>query len=168
MICGEIGQTDEAMKKLIALLILAVFSSIAFAGPKQLTSFTAIMNHLKSGGKVNLVLDYGQMQLKVDNEVVESPKAIGGMTLEPWEFFEKGVVRNENAYVVSSETHMISSTRYGFVFNYVRVRIYDNEKVEVNAKYVTTDYKQTVMDETFYGEISKKKDDKKGVGAFAQ
>lgn len=156
------------MKKFIAILGIALLASFALAGPKQLTSFGEIMNHLKAGGKVNLVLDYGQMQLKVDNEVVESPKAIGGMTLEPWEFFEKGVVRNENAYVVSSETHLISSARYGFVFNYVRVRIYDNDKVEVNAKYVTTDYKQTVMDETFYGEVSKKKGDKKGVGAFAQ
>jgi hypothetical protein len=154
------------MNKTIATLTASlILVSIALATPKRLTNFDGLMKALNMGNTVNLVLDYGKMKLKVGEEFVESPKAIGGMAFTPWEYFAKGVINNEKAYVVSSETHLITSRKYGYVYNYVRVRIFEDQKVEINARYMTTDKYETVMDETFYSEISNGKDEK-GVGVF--
>lgn len=149
---------------LIPLLTIALATS-ASAAPKRLSDFNSLMKALNSGNTVNLVLDYGKMKLKVGEELVDSPKAIGGMAFTPWEYFAKGVINNEKAYVVSSETHLITSRKYGYVYNYVRVRIFEDQKVEINARYMTTDKFETVMDETFFAEISNGKDEK-GVGMF--
>lgn len=141
----------------LSLAALCCGSTMA-AAPTRLTTFADLMKALRSGETVNLVLDYGKMKLIIGNEEVEAPKAIGGMKFTPWEFFEKGVIRNERAYVVGSDTHMISHPRYGYVDNYVRVRIYEDQAVEINARYITLDKRETVMDETFTTKLSNGKD----------
>jgi hypothetical protein len=155
------------MRLLTSLVLAAALGSFAMAAPKRLTSFTALMSALNSGHEVAVVVDYAKTVMVIDGKEEPAPKAIGGMTFSPWEFFEKGVVRNDKAYVVSSETHMIAHPRYGYVNNYVRMRIYDDNSVEIVARYLTLEKQEVVMDETFKGKISSGKD-KEGVALFAR
>jgi len=139
--------------------------SVTFAAPKRLENFTKLMNALKSGESVNLVIDYGKCKLMIDGKEEAAPKAIGGVTLSPWEYFAPGVINNKLAYVVGSETHLISSQKYKFVYNYVRTRIYEDGSVEITARYMTTNDYTIVMDETFKGFLSNGKDEN-AVSAF--
>lgn len=148
---------------LLPFALLAAVSS--HAAPKRLTTFENVMKHLESGHQVRLVLHYAKLTLTIDGQEEKAPDAIGGMVFSPWEYFAPNVIGNKLAYVVSSETHMIASGRYGYVNNYVRVRIFSDNKVEINARYITMDSKETVMNETFTGFISNGKD-KNGVGVF--
>lgn len=140
-------------------------AAISFAGPKRIGSATALFDSLRAGESVRLVADYSRCKLILDGKETEAPKAIGGMKLDHWEWFDKGVVRNDLAYVASSETVLIAHPRYGHVYNYVRVRIYSDNTVEITARYLKTSDLAIVMDETFKGKISNGKD-AEGISLF--
>lgn len=147
--------------------MMFALSALVAAAPRRLADFNALMTALKSGHEVRAVIDYGKTTLLIDGKEEAAPKAIGGMTFEPWEFFDRGVVRNEKAYVVSSETHMIAHARYGYVNNYVRMRIFEDQSVEIVARYLMIGSQEVVMDEIFKGSLSNGKD-KNGISLFAQ
>jgi hypothetical protein len=69
-------------------------------------------------------------------------------------------VRNPKAFVSSSQTVLISHPRYGHVMKYVKLKIYEDNSVEINARYLSPTTYQVVMDETFYGSISSGGDNK--------
>jgi len=77
------------------------------------------------------------------------PEAIGGMAFRSWELFAPGVVHNPQAYVAASETHLIRHPTRGFVQNYVKVKVFADDSVEVNAAYLDPKSLRVVMDETF-------------------
>jgi hypothetical protein len=76
------------------------------------------------------------------------------MSIGTYEYFGRGVVRNPKAYIATSETHLIGHPRYGYVLNYVRMRIYEDNAVEIVARYLDPTSYRVVMDETFTGAIS--------------
>jgi hypothetical protein len=132
---------------------------------KRADSYQALMVSLQNGQQIRLVMHYAQCILRVDGETVPAPDAIGGMEIRTWEHFARGVIRNERAFVSTSETALIAHPKYGHVFNYVRVRIYEDSMVEITARYLKTGSYDIVMDETFSGKLSNGKD-KNGVHAF--
>jgi hypothetical protein len=132
---------------------------------KRASTYKEVMEALLAGHQVRLVMYYALCQLRVDGENVPAPDAIGGMEIKTWEHFAQGVIRNERAFVSTSETILISHPRQGHVFNYVRVRIYDDSTVEITARYLKTSSYDVIMDEMFSGKLSRGKD-QNGVHCF--
>jgi len=64
-------------------------------------------------------------------------------------YHEKGVVRNDKAYISCSETVLINHPFYGYVYNYVKLRIYEDDSVEIIAQYVDPQTYEIKMDEKF-------------------
>jgi hypothetical protein len=141
------------MKK-VSILLLVLATSLAL-GAKPLRTFESLMDTLKGGNAVRVVVDYGQCKLLIDGKEEKSPEAIGGMDWAAWEYFAKGVIRNEKAYVVSSHTQLIAHPRYGHVHNYVRIRVFEDGEVNITARYLRTGTFEVVMDETFVGKLDK-------------
>lgn len=148
------------MRRILVLLACVLVTATSFAGD-QLKSFDEIMNALKSGDKVSAVFYYAKCQLIADNAIEDDiPDAIGGMTIDTWEFFEKGSIRNDKAFVVSSTSKLIAEPRGdGYVMNYVKVKISDDNKVRIIARYIDPVTYETKMDESFYGDINDGKND---------
>ena len=140
------------------LLVILVFSMITtFAeNPKQIKSFTDLMDYLKKGADVNVVLYYEKCQLISDNEIVEKvPQAIGGMKLDVWEYFAPQSVHNEKAFLVSSTSKLIQYPKGdGYVYNYVKIKLYDDNTVKITAQYIDSVTYKILMDESFYGIIN--------------
>ncbi|MFM9873635.1 MAG: VirK family protein [Fimbriimonadaceae bacterium] len=146
--------------------LLAVLVALTIApASHRLGSYSEIMSALQAGEDVRIVVDYSKTILEVDGEKEESPKAIGGTKIDSWEWFDKGVVRNELAYFATSHTVMIAHPRYGHVNNYVRFRVYSDGQVEITARYLSLDKNEILMDETFRGKVSDGKD-QNGVSFF--
>lgn len=143
------------MKKFVTLITLLLCVHAVFAGD-QLKSFAEIMNALKSGDKVSAVFYYAKCQQIADNKIQEEPPAaVGGMTIDTWEFFDTGVVHNKKAFVVSSSSKLIANPMgESYVTNYVKVKISDDNKVRIVARYINPLTLETTMDESFYGEIN--------------
>ena len=150
---------------LTAMLTLGI--ALAPSQSKQVAGFDELMQALKGGSEVRVVIDYAQCKLIIDSAEVRAPAAIGGMSLSTYEYFAPMVVRNPKAYVTSSQTVLISDPRHGYVLNYVKIKIIENDSVEVTARYLNPGTYQIVMDETFYGAVSKG-DDGRGVRMFVR
>lgn len=119
-------------------------------GPTLLANYEEVMAALKAGKKVRGVFDYHQCILNDDGP---GPGAIGGMGFEVWEWFDRLVIGNPDAYVVSSENKFIytfigSSGKYEHVYNYGKVKITEQNKVTVFSQYVRPNTLEVAMQET--------------------
>ena len=134
----------------VQFLILLLLAPIAvFAQTTQLTSSESLFKSLKDGEDVNVVIHYAKCKLVIDGEETPAPDAIGGMKLIPYEYFSKMSIRNEKAYVTASETRLISHRSYGYVLNYVKIRIFEDDSIEIIARYLDPNTYEVKMDEIF-------------------
>lgn len=152
-------------RRVLALLMLGCAAPLlALASqPEQLKTFDAFLGALKSGRTVKAVIHYAQCRLTIDGKDEKAPDAVGGMEFRTFEYFAPGAVKNPKGFVSASETVLISHPRYGYVQNYVKVRIYEDHAVEIIARYLDPKTLKVVMDETFTGEIN---DGMNGQGVF--
>lgn len=142
---------------IFTLFIMAISISGA-AAAARLNNFNEIMTALRSGEKVRVVLYYAKCQLISDNEVkAKSPDAVGGMTIDAFEYFAKNSVRNPLAFVAASESKLIANPiGNGYVYNYVKIKITEDGKVRVIARYLDVKTFEPVMDESFYTSVDAK------------
>lgn len=117
--------------------------------PRPLPTAPELLAALEAGRPVRAVVHYARCTLVVDGKEEPSPDAVGGLSVAAFEHFARGVVRNARAYTAISETRLIVHPRYGAVYNYARLRLYEDGEVEVNARYLQPPAMTTVMDETF-------------------
>jgi hypothetical protein len=113
--------------------------------PKLLTNFTEFYDALTTGHDVRAVYHYARC---VINGQGPGPNAVGGMDISVFEFFGRGVVGNQKAYVSFSETALILLGQ-AYVLNYVKSRVYDDGTVAITAQYLDPQTYQTTMHETF-------------------
>lgn len=146
------------MKKILFFCIFAILSFSAFS-QKQLTSFEQIIDALKSGKQVKVVIFYADCQLISDNKIEEkSPNAIGGMDINTYEYFAKGSVYNKLAFLATSKTKLIENPiGKGYVYNYVKIKISEDNNVRIIARYLNPKTYEEIMDESFYTEINNTK-----------
>ena len=87
---------------------LAFLVANSLQAQNRIEDFSSLMSVLNSGGEVKAVFHYGKCQLIMNGEESDwKPDAIGGMSIDVYEYFAKGAVRNERAYVVFSENKLI-------------------------------------------------------------
>ena len=142
------------MIKVKSSLLLLLISIPLAAQTTQITSAPSLFESLKSGEDVNAVIHYAKCKLIIDGEETQSPDAVGGMKLIPYEYFARMSIRNEKAYVTASETRLISHRSYGYVLNYVKIRIFEDDSVEIIARYLDPNSYEVKMDETFTASVN--------------
>lgn len=146
------------MKKLIISIVLILSITFLAAKTEQLKNFEELMNSLKNGEQVRMIVYYGQCQLISDNEVQErSPDAIGGMNIDVFEYFAPLSIGNPEAFVVFSQTKLINLR--GYVYNYAKVKVSEDNEVKITAQYVEPDEFEIEMDENFFSVINNGKND---------
>lgn len=143
------------MKKLLLLTTLSFMMLCAFS-QDTIKDFTQLMDNLKSGNDVKMIVHYKKCQLISDNEITEKiPDAIGGLTVDVFEYFAPNSVRNDKAFVVFSENKLIQYPKGdGYVYNYVKVKVSEDNKVKITARYIDPKTMEDIMDENFFGEIN--------------
>ena len=147
------------MKKFTSLFLLLI-AITSTSAQNQLHNFEEIMTALKAGKSVKAVIYYGKCKLFSDGvEEAESPNAIGGMKLDTYEYFDSSVFKGKvPSFVTSSQTVLINQNYYGYVYNYVKIKVRTDNSVEITARYLkprkfSSKFK-VVMDETFKGQIN--------------
>ena len=140
------------MNRFFVLVVLLTIITGLSAKTKQLNNFTEIIDNLMQGEQVRVVIHYGDCVLMIDGEETSSPDAVGGMNIDAFEYFAPGSVGNEMAYVVFSKTKLINLG--GYVYNYAKLRVFADGKVEITAQYTDPRTFEISMDETFISEIN--------------
>ena len=141
------------MKKMIIIMIIISGIGTLFAETRQLKDFDEIMTALKTGENVRVVIHFGKCEFINGNEIKESsPDAIGGMNIDVFEYFAPMSIGNPKAFVVFSHSSLINYG--GFIYNYVKFKVTDDNKVKVTAQYVDVIDYELEMDENFFSEIN--------------
>ena len=150
------------MNKISSILIVIFLMSNPVFAQKQLKNFDELMAALKSGKQVRMVVYYNKCKLISDNEEKEKvPDAIGGMNLGVYEYFAKEAIKNKLAFVVASESKLIENPKgEGYVYNYVKIKVSEDNKVKITAQYIDAKTFEQKMDENFFGEINDEKNEK--------
>lgn len=130
-------------------------SALIVSGQKQINNFEELMEALNSGKSVRAVFHYKDCQLIADNEIQNKiPDAIGGMSIDVYEYFAEGAVRNKEAFVVSSTSKIIQNPiGKGYVYNYAKVKVNESNEVGITAVYLDPLTYEKNMTENFYTEI---------------
>lgn len=142
-------------KTVIGLMLLLTSSSFILNPSAELKNFNELLTALKEGKNIRVIIHYAKCRLVIDGREEKSPEAIGGMDLKTFEYFARKSVKNDKAFIASSETVLIFHQRYGYVFNYIKIRIYEDESVEIIARYLDPKTYEVKMDETFYSSLNK-------------
>lgn len=143
----------SGMKKFFLFCILATaLSWNPLAAQTQLADFETLMSALNGGAQVRLAIHYGKCKLVVDGEEQEkSMDAVGGMPVSVYEYFARGAVYNKKAFVVASTAKLIANPLgEGFVYNYAKLRVYEDGEVQLLAQYVDPKTFEIKMSETFH------------------
>jgi hypothetical protein len=141
--------------KLVVLLISSIVLSIStISAQQQLNNFNEVFEAFKKGKEVKAVIHYAKCKLTIDGVEEEAPDAVGGMTASTFEYFAPGVVYNEKAFIVFSENLLISHPTRGHVYNYGKIKLYEDDIVEITVKYLEPGTLETVMHEIFTGKIN--------------
>ncbi len=117
--------------------------------PTQILTYADLLAVLKGGGRVRAVFDYP----KCDLAGKPGPNALGAMNLDTFEWFGAKVIGNPKAYIGASENHLIG-LQSGFVYDYVRTRIFEDGKVTIDVQYLDPLTFAISVDETFTCKIS--------------
>jgi len=144
-----------------ALAVLALVPALGWtalaAAPvaTRLDSALEIRAALRAGGRVRAVLEYKKMHLVDRNgQELQAPDAIGGLDLEPFEYFAAGSIGNDIGYLTASHAQLVRHSRDGYVTNYVKVTVEDTGTVRILAEYLDPHTDELLMDETFTTEIA--------------
>ena len=151
------------MKKNI--LVFAFLFALTVSAQTPIHNFEEMMTALKAGKSVKAVIYYGKCKLFSDGvEEKESVDAIGGMKFDTYEYFDTSVFKGRvPSFVTTSQTVLINQSHYGYVYNYVKIKVRIDNSVEITARYLrprkfSSKFK-VVMDETFKGTINDGKND---------
>ncbi len=121
----------------------------AAPAPRLLTTYDDLHASLAAGARVRVVLDYSKCTL----DGGAAPNALGAMNMDTFEWFGPNVVGNAKPYIAASENHLISFPP-GYVYDYVKVRIFDDGKVTVGVQYLDPTTYAVKVDETIECTIS--------------
>ena len=144
------------MSRILLLVtgLLWAMAGVAPAAPaEQLKSFDQLMAALKSGEQVRVVIHYGRCILVSGKDTIPAPQAVGGMPLGTFEYFAANSIGNPQAFVTFSETVLITTRKGKYLYNYVKLKAFQDGRVEIIARYLRPKDFKTMMDETFYGRI---------------
>ncbi len=145
------------MKLMVSILMVVSSLLMTTEGraQKPIENFSSLMSVLNSGGGVKAVFHYSKCKLIMNGEESDwKPDAIGGMSIDVYEYFAKGAVRNDRAYVVFSENKLIENPiGDGYVYNYAKVRVYEDGEVIIYVRYLGPQDFSENMNEEFHTTI---------------
>jgi len=119
--------------------------------PKVLPTYADLYRALRAGKNVRVVLDYSKCTL---NGAGTGPEAFGAMPLDVYEWFAAGVVGNTKAYFSFSSAKLIKLGA-NYRYNYVKVRVFEDNKLSAEAEYVDPAAFTTAMHEVFDCKLTK-------------
>ena len=141
--------------KLFIVFCLIFTGQFVSAQTTRINSFDHLMEALESGERVRIIIDYSHCGWQDTTKQSPVPEAISGMDIDTYEYFAPGAIHNQRAFVVFSSTVLIENPiGKGFVYNYGKVRIYEDNSVQVTAKYIHPKRFKVLMNEVFIGKIN--------------
>lgn len=142
--------------KIVFLLCFLLACMPAFAQTERVSDFNDFLSALNKGSYVRVVINYARCSRPAGKSgITGTVDAITGMDIDTYEYFAAGAIHNKNAYVVFSVSKLIQNPHgKGFVYNYGKVRINDDNTAVITVKYIHPKSFKVLMDESYNGNLN--------------
>jgi len=108
------------------------------------------MESLNAGESVRVVLKYERCAREHGPETDSVSGVAASLEIDTWEFFDRGSIGNAKAFLVFSQSKLIENPLgKGFVLNYGKVKISEDNSVKVTARYLDPKTLRVKMEEFF-------------------
>lgn len=139
---------------LLILLAVQIFIPLNTEKSNHLNDFNSIKSSLFNGTRLRVVIHYAYMNLYINGTKYPSPDAVSGLDISEYEYFNRNVTDNQLAYIATSQAQLILHPRYGGIYNYGKIRIYEDNTIEVAVTYLNAANYDIVFQETFNSSLS--------------
>ncbi|CAF1004043.1 unnamed protein product [Brachionus calyciflorus] len=132
---------------LIALSIFAIVVSVIYfqnstTESRSLLKYEEVKQALNNGHKLRIVMDYKDMNFYFNDTLTPSPDEKSGFDLNDYQYFARNAIGNPKEFIITSFTIMVVHPRYGPIFDYGKIRMYEDEKFELIVYFLNAaDYK---------------------------
>ncbi len=122
----------------------------------MISSFSALMEALKSGHEVRVVIHYMRCRQEGrDADTTSVPDISASLNIGTWEFFNRQAIGNPMAFVVFSEHKLIAhSKKSKYLFNYGKIKVFEDNTAMVDARYLHPRTYKTMMKQQYRCSIS--------------
>ena len=118
---------------------------------KRQFTFEEIKTLLFDGKHVRLIFDYQRLSHYINEKLqAQAPNAVSGVDIEDFEYFGVNVTGNPIPYIATSSAVLITHARYGVIYNYGKIRIYQDDRIEIGIIYIDKKTSEIKLDNNKY------------------
>lgn len=127
-----------------SILLTLLVSSTTYAAPTVLSGYNALLSTLQQGSEVRAIINFDGCFAKDGTRAQLPPNMVGGMNFSTFNHYPVQIDPEHKKYAVAASiTQMIEHPSFGFVANYVRLRVFADNTVELHSAYYDpTNYQQ--------------------------
>jgi len=142
------------------VLIIALVSTnqpVLANSSQILINYSELLNALKNGNQVRAIIQLEKCSSSLKYK--ETNDAIGGMNFTVFNKYKLQVDNSTKRDVIATSINMlVKSSRYGFVNNYVRLHIFEDNSVEILSEFLDPKNYSSIKQTTFSCQLSNGKD----------
>lgn len=145
--------------------VISLFSAhVAFALDYRIKSYSQLSHSLESGYEVRAVTDFG----KCTSTEKLNGNPIGGLNFDQFLRYQiKDEDGNAREAIATSSNMLIRHPQFGMVYNYVRLRVFADDSVQLYSELIDPKSFTMLNQKTFQCRISNG-DDKNGLSLFTK
>ena len=117
-------------------IVVSVFFFKSFKSERNpLSSYKEIRQALENGDRLRLIMNYENSDMFLNGNPIVSPEEGSGFDIFNYQLVARSTLNNPKAYITSSFTVLVNHGRYGIIWNYGKLHIYEDNTFELNSLY---------------------------------
>lgn len=130
------------LKKLFLYILIINVSQLANATPSRiLDNYSDLLNAISQGDSVRAIIFINKCSM--EKYSVDSNDVIAGMNFTNFNKYPVNVGAQQKNTIATSISTLVEHNKLGTVYNYVRLRIFDDNSAEIFSEYLDpTTYKK--------------------------
>jgi hypothetical protein len=121
------------MKYIFKFLLLLNLLSSAFAAPKLISNYQDLVSNLSKGDEVRAIFLINKCT--TDQKTANDNNIIAGMNFTQFNKYSIQANNESKNIVATSFSMMTEHSRYGLTYNYIRLRVFEDNSAEILSEY---------------------------------
>lgn len=128
--------------KLLFVLLILFGQTVNAAPAKTITNYADLLSSISQGDSVRAVMFLNKCSVS-NKTTTNSVDVIAAMNFNIFNKYQVTIGSQQKNTIATSITTLVEHNKYGTVYNYVRLRIFEDNSAEVFSEYLDpTTYKQ--------------------------
>lgn len=126
----------KILSSITSIFLAFLVSSMTYAASSQLSGYNDLLNALREGTKVRAIINFDGCTAKDGTKTNLPPNMVGGFSFNVFHHYPVKMDAEHTKYAVATAIiHMTDHPSFGFVTNYVRLRVFADNTVELHSAF---------------------------------